>query len=123
MIGQLRATVFDCPDPAELAEFYAELIGATVVQREDGWVSIEDGQGRRLSFQRSPEHQPPRFPDPTGSQQLHLDVRVEDPDVAERAALALGAKRLDGEGHTETGGGFRVFADPAGHPFCLIWLH
>jgi catechol 2,3-dioxygenase-like lactoylglutathione lyase family enzyme len=117
MIGQLRSTVLDCPEPAELAAFYAELLGASVVQRDDDWVSIEDGQGRRVSFQRSPGHRPPRFPDPTGSQQLHLDVLVDDPDQAERAALALGATRLDGQGER-----FRVFADPAGHPFCLVWL-
>ena len=122
MIGQLRSTVFDCPEPAELAAFYAGLIGGTVIQRDADWVSVEDGQGRRLSFQRSPGHQPPRFPDPAGSQQLHVDVLVEDPDAAEQAALALGAKRLDGEGRNETGGGFRVFADPVGHPFCLVWL-
>ena len=35
---------------------------------------------------------------------------------AEPKVLALGARRLPGEG-----GDFRVYADPVGHPFCLVW--
>ena len=49
--------------------------------------------------------------DPTVGQQIHLDVMVEDVASAEPRVLALGAKRLDAE---------NVFADPVGHPFCLI---
>lgn len=100
MIGQLHATVVDCQNPAGLARFYRELLGATVVQDRDDWVTIQDGGGRRLSFQRSPEHRPPAFPDPTGSQQMPLDVMVDDVDAAEREALALGATRLDGGDRT-----------------------
>ena len=36
---------------------------------------------------------------------------VEDPDGADAAVLALGGRPL---------GGDHVYADPAGHPFCLI---
>jgi hypothetical protein len=46
---------------------------------------------------------------------MHLDVRVSDLDESEKAALALGARKLPGGGER-----FRVFADPAGHPFCLV---
>jgi hypothetical protein len=56
----------------------------------------------------------PRWPDPAEPQQAHLDILVDDLDAGEARALAIGATRLDGEGPT-----FRVFADPAGHPFCL----
>jgi hypothetical protein len=38
-------------------------------------------------------------------------VMVEDVPGSSPAVLALGATKLDGDG---------VFADPAGHPFCLI---
>ena len=83
----------------------------------DTWVVLTDPQGRRLAFQYSPEHEPPRFPDPRGSQQFHLDIRVDDVDTAEREVLALGASRgADADGEL-----FRVFRDPAGHPFCLVW--
>jgi catechol 2,3-dioxygenase-like lactoylglutathione lyase family enzyme len=114
MIGRLHSVVLDSRDPHELAEFYRALLGAEFEAREDDWVVITDDDGRRIAFQRSPEHQPPKFPDPAGSQQLHLDVLVDDIDAAERQVLELGAERI-GEGDD-----FRVFADPAGHPFCLV---
>lgn len=48
---------------------------------------------------------------------MHLDVRPADLDAAEREVLALSARRIGGGG--AGGSEFRVFADPAGHPFCL----
>jgi len=119
MIGRLEKTVFDCPDPRALAAFYAEVLGMRVNEDHDNnfvVIGAEPG-ARQLAFQRCPEWTPPRWPDPHGSQQLHVDIRVEDVDVAERAVLALGARRLHGAEET----GFRVFADPAGHPFCLVF--
>jgi hypothetical protein len=49
--------------------------------------------------------------------QLHLHFRVEDLDAAERAVLALGGTKLGDQSGPESS---RVFADPAGHPFCLV---
>jgi catechol-2,3-dioxygenase len=119
MIGRLETIVLDTREPRRLARFYAELIGAKVVtEEEDRWVTIEDGDGRRLSFQHSPEHAAPAFPDPAGSQQSHVDVRVDDVDAAERQVLELGATRVPNAVEDNT---FRVFRDPAGHPFCLVW--
>jgi len=67
-------------------------------------------------FQNVGTYTAPRWPDPSHPQQLHLDVQVTDVDDAERQALALGATRLAiGDGT------FRVYADPVGHPFCLVW--
>src|SRR5690349_10632870 len=118
MIGQLRSVVVDCKDPRALATFYAGLIGGTVDAADDTWVVLTDHGGHRLAFQYSPEHEPPTFPDPHGSQQFHLDVVVDSIEVAERAALDLGASRVtDAVGETQ----FRVFRDPAGHTFCLVW--
>jgi catechol 2,3-dioxygenase-like lactoylglutathione lyase family enzyme len=116
MIGRLNCPVLDCPEPAELARFYCALLGATVVRDDPDWVTIKDGDGRLVCFQRSPDYRPPHYPDPQASQQIHFDVMVEDVDEAERAVLAIGATRLDGEGDD-----YRVFADPVGHPFCLVW--
>jgi catechol 2,3-dioxygenase-like lactoylglutathione lyase family enzyme len=117
MIGQLRSVVLDCKDPEKLAGFYAEVLGGTVTKDDDTWVVLTDPQGRRLAFQLAPDHEPPQFPDPRGSQQFHLDIHVEDPDKAEREVLALGATRVP----DATGEDFRVFRDPAGHTFCLVY--
>jgi catechol 2,3-dioxygenase-like lactoylglutathione lyase family enzyme len=118
MIGKLETVVLDTRNPKALAGFYAELLGATTVVEEDNWVSIKDPSGRKLSFQTAPGHEPPRFPDPAGSQQFHLDVRVDDVDDAERKVLDLGAIRVPNAKEDST---FRVYRDPAGHPFCLVW--
>ena len=118
VIGHLEKTVIDCPDPAALARFYCQLLGMTVNEDTGGWVVMGSQPGlRELAFQRVTEWVPPRWPDPTYPQQLHLDIRVPDADQAEQELLALGAARVPGERET----GFRVFPDPVGHPFCIVF--
>ncbi|RLK58869.1 VOC family protein [Actinokineospora cianjurensis] len=117
MIGRLRSIVLDTRDPRRLAEFYVGLVGGAVTAEEHDWYVVTDPTGLRIACQLSPGHEPPRFPDPAGSQQVHLDLVVDDPDEAERRVLAIGAERVT-EPHPESD--FRVYLDPAGHPFCLI---
>lgn len=115
MIGRLHHVVVDCPDPPALAAFYSELLGLPVTWQEaDFAVVARNETSSGVAFQLAPGHQPPRWPDPRWPQQFHLDVMVDDVDAAEPKVLALGAQRLPG------GGSFRVYADPAGHPFYLI---
>ena len=120
MIGTLRNTVLDCPDPAALATFYAEVLGWSVVDRDEDWWGIEPATGKPgIAFQLAPDHRPPTWPDPAWPQQVHLDIHIGDPasiETAEAAVLGLGARRLPSDAET-----FRVYADPAGHPFCLVW--
>jgi catechol 2,3-dioxygenase-like lactoylglutathione lyase family enzyme len=118
MIGKLRSTVIDCRDPRALATFYAGVLGGILHEEDDTWVVLTDPTGRRLAFQLSPEHEPPQFPDPRGSQQFHLDIAVDDVDAAEREVLALGATRVTGAAKDNL---FRVYRDPAGHTLCLVW--
>ncbi len=116
MIGSWHATVFDCPDPDVLASFYEDLLGMVRVQHDDGWISIGDAPDRpALAFQRVQDYVPPRWPGQDFPQQVHLDIRVKDLDLAEQQVVALGASSMDSG--TEA---FRVFLDPAGHPFCLV---
>jgi catechol 2,3-dioxygenase-like lactoylglutathione lyase family enzyme len=118
MIGKLRSVVLDCKDPAALASFYKGVLGGTLHKQDDTWSVLTDPTGRRLAFQLSPEHEPPQFPDPRGSQQFHLDILVDDVDSAESEVLALGATRVTGAVEDGT---YRVYRDPAGHTFCLVW--
>jgi catechol 2,3-dioxygenase-like lactoylglutathione lyase family enzyme len=118
MIGKLRSVVLDCPEPRRLADFYAAVLGGEVAVQDDTWVVLVEPTGRRLAFQLAPQFEPPQFPDPHGSQQFHLDIEVDDVDVAESEVLANGATRVpDAVGEDS----FRVYRDPAGHPFCLVW--
>ncbi|MET8827723.1 VOC family protein [Streptomyces sp. NPDC004610] len=113
-LATLGAVVLDCPDPRALAAFYAGLVGGTA-DGDGDWVDLRLPDGRTLAFQAAPDHRAPEWPSGGRSQQFHLDLTVADLDAAESAALALGAKPLD----SAEGRGWRVYADPAGHPFCL----
>ena len=119
MIGTLGAVVLDCPDPRSLAAFYAELVGGTVKAEDDTWVDLQREGALEISFQLAPDHQPPVWGDPTRPQQFHLDIAVPRPemDTAESQVLALGATLLEGDLNGTRN--WRVYADPAGHPFCL----
>ncbi|MFF8592733.1 VOC family protein [Streptomyces sp. NPDC015220] len=114
-LAKLGVVVLDCPDPRALAGFYAEVVGGTV-EGEGDWVNLKVPGGPSLAFQAAPGFVPPKWPSADASQQFHLDLVVEDMDAAEKGVLALGAKPLDTEDRSRD---FRVYADPAGHPFCL----
>jgi catechol 2,3-dioxygenase-like lactoylglutathione lyase family enzyme len=112
MIGRLHHVVLDCPDPARLAAFYADLLGLPVTYRSDDWVVVAASDtSSGLAFQLAPDNRQPTWPDPAVPQQFHLDIMVEDVAAAGPRVLSLGARKLDGDD---------VYADPAGHPFCLV---
>jgi catechol 2,3-dioxygenase-like lactoylglutathione lyase family enzyme len=115
-IGRLHHLVIDGPDPSALAGFYSALLGLPVTYRSPDWVVIaENDTTSGIAFQRAPDHQPPEWRNPGRPQQMHLDVMVDNLDAADRMVLGLGARRLWHDGDPS-----RVYADPAGHPFCLI---
>lgn len=109
--------VLDCPDPKALASFYARLLDWEVGDGDDGddWFDIRSREGGRMSFQQVDDYRAPQWPGQAVPQQAHLDVYVDDLDEAEKAVLELGATKAE----TQPGTDFRVFLDPAGHPFCL----
>jgi hypothetical protein len=126
---RLDLIILDCPDALELARFYSELLAWPM---EDGadrdWVTLtppgggvtpDNPDGRAtLAFQRIDDWVEPTWPGGTHPQQFHLDFSVGDIDTAEPGVLALGARRHDHQPSQD--GGFRVYVDPAGHPFCFI---
>jgi catechol-2,3-dioxygenase len=120
-IARMRAVVLDCPDPGALAEFYRQLVGGEITYADDEWVNLRDGGDVRLSFQRAPDYRPPEWPIGERGQQFHIDVTVDDVDQAEAQVLALGAARTGLQPGIEEDANWRVYLDPAGHPFCLCW--
>ena len=109
----LFAVTIDAPDALALARFYAGLLGMEVTyEGPEGALIARDGKS--VMFQQVSGYNPPQWPDPADPQQAHLDIIVDDLDAGEARARELGASRLNGGGER-----FRVFADPAGHPFCL----
>ena len=115
-IARLQVVALDCPDPAALAAFYSAVLGAPVERTDDDWVQLAPASGTPLAFQQVDDHRPPEWPGAEHPQQMHLDLEVDDLDAGEAAVVALGARKHD----VQPGTTFRVFLDPAGHPFCLV---
>jgi len=120
-IARMRSVVLDCPEPVELAEFYRLLVGGEITSVEHDWVVLEHEPGRRLAFQRDDGYVAPTWPGHERPQQVHLDVTVDDIEVAEPAVLAIGATKHEVQPGEAEGEPFRVYLDPVGHPFCLCW--
>ncbi len=121
----LRNVVLDTTDVPRLAGFYRDLLGWELTDADDedtSWRTLRSPDGQRLAFQRAESVAPTTWPDPAVPQQLHLDFlvdTVEELDDWHRRALDLGAElRLDRREDPEEP--LRVFADPAGHTFCVF---
>jgi Glyoxalase-like domain len=127
---QLFQVVLDCTDPRALAEFYRELLGfvycpghETPDPAGDDWLVIHEADGRRrIAFQKVDDVPASTWPAPGVPQQLHLDLTVgslSELDLQHERALVLGARLLrDRADDPEEP--LRVYADPAGHPFCIF---
>jgi len=124
----IRQVVLDTTDVRELAEFYRELFGLEYRpgdepdQGEKDWLVLRSTSGVPLAFQQVDVLPAATWPQDGVPQQLHLDTTVPDVselDVQHDRAVALGARLLfDRSDDPEEP--LRVYADPAGHPFCIF---
>ena len=119
-IARFALVALDCPDPLSLAKFYQRVVGGEIRSPTyDDWVRLLMTDGSDLGFQRDDDYQPPHWPDGL-PQQAHLDFDVPDLDEGERAVLGVGARKADSQPSPNE---WRVFLDPAGHPFCLCLVN
>jgi hypothetical protein len=116
-----QIVVFDAADIAAESSFWAALSGGTVEASENDWHNVVVDGEWRFGVQLAPNHVPPDWPDGTPQQQLHLDLWVDDLQAAHEQAISLGARLLKAADDPEAAEVFQVYADPAGHPFCLCW--
>ena len=132
---QIAQVVLDTPDARMLAEFYRQLFGLTYRHgdeppeggqpdpRGSDWLVLRNpGEGPQLAIQQTDGVRPTTWPDATVPQMLHLDTVVQTREelVNQRErALALGATELL-DRTDDADEPLFVFADPAGHPFCVF---
>jgi hypothetical protein len=114
-----REIVLDAADLAAMSSFWAGVLGGTVIT-EDDWHTIVVDDEPQMGIQLAPDHVPPDWPD-GNPQQIHLDLFVSDVRSAHDEVMALGARLLQAADDLDAEHGFQVYADPAGHPFCLCW--
>ena len=118
-----HVVVFDAADVASESAFWAAMLDGYVVDEDPRFHCVIDGSGDWvMGVQHAPDHVQPDWPD-GNPQQIHVDFHVTDPAAAHRRAIDLGARLLQDAADPESDEGYRVYADPAGHPFCLGWGH
>lgn len=112
------AVALDCDDPAALGAFWAAVLGGEVVFESERFVAVR-AEGVWLTAQRVDDYRPPTWPGADRPKQVHLDLAGADLEAAESHVLACGATRAETQPAPER---FRVYLDPAGHPFCVTTL-
>lgn len=116
-----HVVVLDAADIAAESTFWAGMLDGRVVA-DDAFHCVIDGAGHwRLGVQLAPDHAPPDWS--RGEQQVHVDLHVAELAPAHERAMALGATLLRAADDPDTDEGHQVYADPAGHPFCIGWGH
>jgi catechol 2,3-dioxygenase-like lactoylglutathione lyase family enzyme len=127
--------VFDCTSARALAEFYRQLLGLRYRPGDEppavgepdpagqDWLVLQDSAGTaRVAFQQVAELPEATWPQGPVPQQLHLDLTVptaQELQAQHDRALALGA-RLVHDRSDDPEEPLRVYADLAGHPFCIF---
>ncbi|NEE00138.1 VOC family protein [Phytoactinopolyspora halotolerans] len=132
---QFRQVVLDTTDARALAQFYRRLLGFEYRPGDEpppagepdprgrSWLVLCDDAGhRRLAFQQVDELTEATWPEGPIPQQLHLDLTVAtsaELDHQHERAMSLGARLLY-DRFDDPVEPLRVYADPAGHPFCIF---
>ncbi|MEV0675120.1 VOC family protein [Actinosynnema sp. NPDC050436] len=134
-VPRLCQVVLDCTDARALAEFYRRLLAlhyragdeppaaGTRDERGADWLVLRNPGGVQLAFQQVDRLPQPTWPEPEPvPQQLHLDLTVtstDQLDAQHERVLSLGGKLLL-DRRDDPDEPLRVYADPAGHPFCIF---
>jgi catechol-2,3-dioxygenase len=130
----LRQVVLDATDARALAEFYRQLLGLQYRPGDEAppagqpdphgqdWLVLRDGAANKLAFQHVDRLTESSWPNHTTPQQLHLDLTVPTAEQLlsqHDRAMSLGARLLH-DRFDDPEEPLRVYADPAGHPFCIF---
>jgi hypothetical protein len=114
-VARMAMVSLDCAEPGPLAEFWAALLDGTLLVDGDEISAVQAGP-MMLATIRVAGYRPPTWPGGDLPKHIHLDLAVRDLDEAEAEAIRLGATKA---AHQPRPDEWRVFLDPAGHPFCL----
>ena len=109
---KLDSIAVDCPEPVELAKFYADFLG---VENRGDFFYLPGGLVE-VWFQQVEDYQAPTWPTQERGQQVHFDISVPDIEASIERAVQLGAPLTDRRNDYHN----PILLDPVGHPFCLI---
>ena len=118
-VGKLTQLILECDDAEQLARFWQEVLDLPEPEGDADWQTLRWEPVGRLSFHRVPGYRPPAWPGEYGEQHAHFDLLVDDLHdaslVVEKAGACPMTDVLDPGPKA-----WRIYADPAGHPFCLV---
>jgi hypothetical protein len=114
-VARVAMVTLDCADPVPLTEFWAALLEGNVLALDERFSVVHCG-AIMVGTVRVPDYTPPTWPGGPTPKHVHLDLAVRDLDEAEAEALRLGASKAE---HQPQPDEWRIYLDPAGHPFCL----
>jgi hypothetical protein len=117
---RFASMTLDCPNQAELADFYTALLSWGKHRFDEEWLAvISPDKHVCLLFQQIEDYVPPVWPSETGKQQqmAHLDfaAATNEKEVVTKHALACGATLAS----VQFAENYTIFIDPVGHPFCI----
>lgn len=130
-VPTLVQVVLDTTDVRRLAEFYRQLLGYEYRPGDEprpdeqnvDWLVVRHPSGSpRIAFQLTERLPRSTWPNPDVPQQLHLDLSVsskQELDAQHQRALDLGATLIF-DRSDDPREPLRVYADLAGHPFCVF---
>ena len=115
-----KIIVLDAADLDAVSGFWSRLFDGRV-ERDDDWHTVYVDDAPYLAVQLAPDHVRPEWPGGAQQQQIHLDLHVDELAAAHEHATAAGAALVQPAENADAAEGFQVYADPAGHLFCLCW--
>jgi predicted enzyme related to lactoylglutathione lyase len=118
-VGRLTQLVVECDDPERLARFWQDVLDLPEPEGSTDWMTLRWEPIGRFSFHRVAGYRPPAWPGEHGEQQVHFDLLVDDLHDACRAVEGAGARPVT-DVMDQGPKAWRIYVDPAGHPFCLV---
>jgi hypothetical protein len=113
---QIRGVAIDCDNISELANFYSRISGQPIFYQSDDFACLNLAT-YWLTFQHVDHYVAPTWPTSESPKQFHLEIWTDDIDGGEQLVLDYGATKSDNQPSPDDS--WRVYIDPAGHPFCL----
>jgi predicted enzyme related to lactoylglutathione lyase len=113
---KITGIALDCVDVDELIKFYARITGVPVFFQSDEFACL-NMTTYWLTTQKVDPYVAPTWPESTSPKQFHFEISATDLDEAEAFVLECGASKSEHQPSAD--GSWRVYLDPAGHPFCL----
>ncbi len=118
-VGRLTQLVLECDDAELLARFWQKVLDLPEPEGDSEWLTLRWEPVGRFSFHRVAGYRPPSWPGEGGEQHVHFDLLVDDLSDAGVSVEMAGARPLT-EVMNPGPKAWRIYADPAGHPFCLV---